>query len=360
MFRLPMPARTRRAPVLALASVLTLGSLSACSLVGGGDDESADGAETVVLLTHDSFSLPDDLVAAFEEENGVDLEIRQPGDAGAVVTEIGLNPDDAGADVVFGVDTTFASRLLDADALETWDGELPAGAEAFRLDDDARLVPVDNGNVCVNVDTAWFAEQGIPEPETLDDLATPTYAPLFVTPGPVDSSPGLAFLLTTVAAYGEDGWQDYWTRLVDNGAKVVDGWSDAYYVDFTAAGENPTRPIVTSYDSSPAATVTEDGSATTTRALLDTCFTQVEYAGVLRGADNPVGADALVSWLLSADVQEALPTSMYVYPVADDAALPEEWAAFTERPTDPFTLPTDEIAENREAWIGAWRDVVAR
>lgn len=358
MSRLPMPAR--RTTTLALASVLTLGSLSACSLVGGGDDEASGDAGTVVLLTHESFALPDELVEEFEAANDVELEIRQPGDAGAVVTEIGLNPDDAGADVVFGVDNTFASRLLDADALETWDGDLPPGAEQHRLDGEDRLVPVDTGNVCVNVDTAWFAAEGVAEPETLEDLASPTYAPLFVTPGPVDSSPGLAFLLATVAAYGEDGWQDYWTRLVDNGVKVVDGWSDAYYVDFTAAGENPTRPIALSYDSSPAATVTEDGSATTTRALLDTCFTQVEYAGVLRGADNPEGADALVSWLLSTEVQEALPDNMYVYPVSEDAALPEEWAEFTERPTDPFTLPADEIAADRETWIGEWRDVVAR
>ena len=46
-----------------------------------------------------------------------------------------------------------------------------------------RLTPVDNGNVCVNVDTTWFEREGIEPPETLDDLTDPAYEDLFVTPG---------------------------------------------------------------------------------------------------------------------------------------------------------------------------------
>ena len=72
-----------------------------------------------------------------------------------------------------------------------------------------------------------------------------------------------------------------------------------------------------SYDSSPAFTV--DGGRSTTAALLDTCFRQVEYAGVLAGAANPEGAEALVDWLLTDEVQAALPRAMYVFPVSDGA-----------------------------------------
>ncbi|MFW6772797.1 thiamine ABC transporter substrate-binding protein [Nocardioides sp. CPCC 205120] len=355
-----MPSRhaVRRTGLAVLATTL-LTPLASCSLVGGGDDEGADGRGEVVLLTHSSFVLPDELVEDFEAAHDVDLVVRQPGDAGAVVTEISLNPDDAGADVVFGVDNTFASRVLEADALLPYDGELPAGADAFALEGEDRLVPVDTGNVCVNVDTAWFAEQGISEPETLEDLADPAYAGLFVTPGPVDSSPGLAFLLATVAEFGEDGWEAYWERLLANDALVVDGWTDAYYGDFTATGENPTRPIVVSYDSSPAFTLSEDGASTTTRALLDTCYTQVEYAGVLRGADHEDVGRELVDWLLSPEVQAALPESMYVFPVAEDAELPADWASFAERPTAPYQLEADVVAAGREEWIARWRDLAA-
>ena len=101
------------------------------------------------------------------------------------------------------------------------------------------------------------------------------------------SSPGLAFLLATVGAFGEDGWQDYWTALKANGLKVADGWSDAYFTDFSGGGGGGPRPIVLSYASSPPSTVPEGGTEPTTGALLDTCFRQIEYAGVLDGRGEP-------------------------------------------------------------------------
>lgn len=350
------PGRRRARRILAplAAAAVVAPALTACALFDGDDDT---GSDRVVLITHESFQLPDGLIEEFEEAHDVDVEIRQPGDAGAVVTEVALNPDDSGADVIFGVDTTLASRLLDVDAVEAYDGELPAGADAYSLDDE-RLVPISAGDVCVNIDTAWFDDRGIVRPETLEDLLDPTYEELFVTPGPVDSSPGLAFLLATIAEFGEDGWQDYWSGLIDNGTEVVAGWEDAYYTSFTAGGESGQRPIALSYSSSPAFTVTEDGSATTTAALLDTCFAQTEYAGVLAGADNPDVAQELVTWLLSPEVQAALPDSMYVYPVRSDVDLPEAWAEFAPLPAQTRSLPAADIAENREEWIAQWRDLV--
>src|SRR5688572_33148569 len=45
---------------------------------------------------------------------------------------------------------------------------------------------------------------------------------------------------------GEDGWQDYWRRLLTNGARIVSGWSDAYEVDFSGGGGGGDRPVVVS------------------------------------------------------------------------------------------------------------------
>ncbi len=170
----------------------------------------------------------------------------------------------------------------------------------------------------------------------------------------------MSFLLSTIAAYGADGWQDYWTRLLGNGAKVVDGWEDAYYGDFTQGGAKGTRPIVVSYDSSPAFTVPEGSDESTTSALLETCFRQVEYAGVLAGAKNPAAAEAVIDWLLSDDVQAALPTSMYVFPVSDSVELPAEWATFATQPTDVLDVSPSDIAANREQWLTEWTDLATR
>src|SRR5690606_24294516 len=99
-------------------------------------------------------------------------------------------------------------------------------------------------------------------PATLDDLADPALKDLVVLTNPATSTPGLAFLAATVGAYGEDGYLDYWTSLKDNGVKISDSWSDAYYVDFSGGGEGGPRPVVLSYGSSPAYTLDGDESTT--------------------------------------------------------------------------------------------------
>ncbi|MCW2813197.1 MAG: transporter, periplasmic binding protein thiB subfamily [Nocardioides sp.] len=351
---------------VAVATVVGVTATS-CSLVNGGDPEErtdtggTDGGGRVVLVVHDSFALPDELVAAFEEESGVDLDVRQSGDAGEVTNKLVLTKDDPIGDVVFGIDNAFGSRALDEGVVEAADVALPAGAEQFALpgDDAGALVPVDNGNVCVNVDDTWFAEEGVPAPETFEDLTEPAYRDLFVTPSAATSSPGLAFLLATIAEYGDE-WPAYWERLMANGTRIASGWTDAYQVDFTQGGGNGDRPIVTSYDSSPAFTVPEGGGESSTSALLDTCFLQVEYAGVLAGAQNPAGARQVLEWLVSPEVQAALPDSMYVFPVADGVELPEVWATYAERPTDPKSVDPDQVADERDAWLQEWTEITTR
>ena len=343
-----------------LAPILTVVlAASACSAVGGDSSADESASDRVVLVTHESFVLPKKLEKQFEQESGYDLVVRGSGDAGALTNKLVLTKDDPLGDVAFGVDNTFASRALDEGVFAPYDATLPAGAEQYELagDDDHRLTPIDNASVCVNVDDTWFADHDLAPPTTLDDLADPAYKDLFVLPGAATSSPGMAFLLTTIAAYG-DAWPDYWTKLMDNGAELTAGWSDAYEVDFTQGGGSGDRPIVLSYDSSPAFTVADGTSSTS--ALLDTCFRQVEYAGVLDGAANPDGAEALVDFLLSPDVQAALPDSMYVFPVASDTPLPQEWAEFAKKPTTPYDVDPTSISEHRDDWLREWSDVTSR
>jgi len=122
---------------------------------------------------------------------------------------------------------------------------------------------------------------------------------------------------------------------------------------------SPYRPIVLSYDSSPAFTVDGQGG-TTTSALLDTCFRQVEYAGVLAGAKNPDGARALVDFMLGRSFQEALPDAMYVFPVDSHIALPSDWATFAKQPDHPYSVDPAEIAAHRDEWLRDWSDVTSQ
>jgi len=338
------------------ASVVT--ALAACSLVGA--EPKPEGSKDVVLVTHDSFVLPKRLIQTFDARTGYHLVVHAAGDGGTLTNKLVLTKDDPTGDVAFGVDNTFASRALDAGVFAPYDVTLPRGAGRYLLPgDDHRLAPVDNGNVCVNVDTTWFADHDVAPPRTLGDLTRPAYRGLLAVPGATTSSTGLAFLLATIGKYG-DRWPSYWNDLMANDPTLTDGWSQAYESDFTQGGGHGRQPIVVSYDSSPAFTVPKGSTTSSTRALLDTCFRQVEYAGVLAGAQNVKGAEAFVDFLLSPAVQRALPASMYVFPVRSGTPLPSAWAKFAVQPTDPFTVSPDDITAHRDEWLQQWSDIVSR
>ena len=346
-----------RALTLSTALVLT-SALSACSGDSGSD---AKAQHQVVLVTHDSFSLPKPLIAQFEKSSGLKLVVRHNGDAGQLTNKLVLTKADPLGDVAYGVDNTFASRALSNGVFANYTpAHLPQGVGQWDVagDHGTHLTPVDQGNVCVNIDTGWFTSHGVKPPATLDDLAAPAYKGLTVIPGAATSSTGLAFLLATVAKYGDPGWKAYWTKLIANGAKLDDGWDQAYEVDFTQGGGKGTYPIVVSYDSSPAYTV--KGDATTTSSLPQTCFGQVEYAGVLAHAKNPTGAKKLIDFLVSHPVQAAIPESMYMFPAVPGTSLPADWAKYAEQPSQPWTLPSAVIDEHRDTWLQQWSDITSR
>ena len=327
----------------ALVALLMAGALAACSSPGGRSSTTPPartGTAELVVVTHDSFALPDDLKARFAADNGLDVTYVAPGDGGALVNQLILTKDSPLGDVVFGIDNTFAGRATAEGVIATVDGQA--------------LVPIDFGDVCINADLTWFAEQHLAVPATLDDLTRPEYKDLLVVSNPASSTPGLAFLAATVGAKGTSGYLAYWDSLVANGVKVVPGWTEAYYTEFSGADGKGPRPLVLSYSTSPAFTLNADKTASTTTALLDTCFRQTEYAGVISGARNEAGARKFIEFLLSPEVQAAIPENMYMYPADTSVALPEEWAKFAPLSKQPIEVSESDITANRDDWIRAW------
>ncbi len=313
---------------------------------------------TVTLVTHGSFSIPDDVVASFEKDTGLTLEFVTAGESGSLVNELILTQDRPLGDVVYGIDLASASRGGEAGLFADYASAQPAAddADAYALPGAEGLTAVDVSDVCVNVDHQWFADRNIPEPATLTDLSDPDYRGLLSVTNPATSATGLSFLLATVAAFGDD-WGDYWADLRANEVRVVSSWSDAYYTDFSGPSSGGAYPLVLSYASSPPYEVGDDGVAPT-GALLDTCFRHVEYAGVLEGADNSEGAEKVIDWLLSDDFQAALPESMYVYPVSTQVTVPDDWAQYAPLSDHPWILNPDTIADNVEEWMRQWTDIV--
>ncbi|HET9241931.1 MAG TPA: thiamine ABC transporter substrate-binding protein, partial [Gaiella sp.] len=315
------------------------------------------------LLTHDSFAVSKEVKAAFEEESGLTLRILQAGDANEALNRALLTAGDPQGDVIFGIDDSVLSRALDGDLLDEYESdELDAVADEFAAPDE-RVTPIDHGEVCLNVDRAWFASRDIAPPSSLSDLVLDRYRNLLVVENPATSSPGLSFLLATIATFG-DRWEGYWRALRANGVLAVDGWEEAYTQQFSGAAGSPgKRPIVVSYATSPAAEVifaSKPLDTAPTAAIEDGCYRQVEYAGVLRGAANEDGARELIDFMLSERFQADVPGSMFVYPVREGVALPEAFVEHALVPEDPLQLAADEIDENRDRWVARWTEIVVR
>jgi len=343
----------RLAKYLALALSIAI-SGAACSDDGNAVDE-------LVLMTHDSFALSEGVLESFTEETGIPVVLLESGDAGTMLSQAILTKDNPIADVAFGVDNTFLSRALGEEIFLEYESEYAATIPAdLRI--DSRVTPIDFGYVCINYDKSAFTDT--PPPTSLQDLTLPEYRDMLVVQDPASSSPGLAFLLATIGTFGQSGdytWQDYWEDLKENGVLVTAGWSEAYQDSFTAGGGDGDRPIVVSYASSPAVGVYFSDPPPTeapTAALLDGCFRQVEYAGVLAGSKHPEKAGELIDFLLQPIVQEDIPLNMFVYPARSDVALPQVFTDFSPVPVAPANVAFAAIEQNRETWIIEWTDIL--
>lgn len=347
-----------------LAAGLTLFGTVAASC--GSEEQSAGTTSadvTLTLLAYSAFVPPESL-ATFTADTGIQVEIADAGDTGTMVSKAVLTAGKPEGDVLWGIDDPNVTRALDAGVFAPH-----ATADLAALDSTLtayapELTPVDTGDVCLNIDIGWFADQGLEPPTGFDDLVDRAYRDLLVVENPATSSPGLAFVLATIAVKGTEDYLTYWKALRDNGVSVVDDWDTAYYGSFTAGGGDGDRPIVVSYASSPPATVifAEDPKPTepTTATVTSTCYRLAEYAGVLAGTRHPAEAGQLIDFLVSEAFQAELPLTNFVFPVRDGVELPEEFVKWAPRPDDPLRLDPADVAANRTAWIDEWTDTVLR
>ncbi len=340
-----------------LASSLALGVVATAV-----PDAHAASTTTITLMTHDSFAVSKAVLAAFTKQTGVSVKILQAGDAGAALNQAILTKSHPLGDAFFGVDNTFLSRALDSGIFEAYTpaalGDVPA---QYQLDSTHHLTPIDHGDVCINYDKPWFAKRKLAVPATLGDLTRPAYKGLLVVENPATSSPGLAFQLATIARFGTNGWHDYWTKLRQNDVKVDDGWESAYDGDFTQGANGGTYPLVVSYASSPPAAVYYSKPQPKTSpvgTMLDSCFRQVEFAGVLRGTQHVRAARKLVDFMLSSKFQEDVPLQMFVFPVRDGTKLPTVFSKFAQVAPKPLSLPAKTIGAHRDQWIEQWTSTV--
>ena len=338
--------------------IFSLGLLAVAALAATVSAQAAP--DELRVMVHSSFSLPKPLLAQFETQSKVKLSIIKGGDAGEMLNKLILTRAQPVADVVFGIDNALVLKAQAAQVIEPFPNASLHGPAPLALGHG--VVPVDYGYVNLNYDKAWVAKSGVPLPKSLDDLTQATYRDWLLVQNPATSSPGYAFLLATIAGLGEEKAFDWWAKMRANGLKVTKGWSEAYYTDFSRNGGK--YPVVVSYATSPAAEVfyskdklTE--SPTGNLFVKGGVFRQVEGVALVKGGGQRDAAAKFIEFLRSAPVQEALQTSMWMFPAEARTPRPEVMRHGPE-PTAYDSLSADVIADKGAQWVSRWTQVVLK
>ena len=334
-------------------------SLVSAALLATLTGASAHAAEELRVLVHKSFALPKPLLAQFETDAGVKLSLIQAGDAVEMLNKLILTRAHPIADVVFGIDNALVAKAEASGVLEPHGKTAPAGSA---MPVWAQVLPVNYSYVTLNYDKAAVAKSGLALPGSLEDLTQAAYRNWLVVENPATSSPGHAFLLATIAGMGEEKAFDWWARMRANGLKVSKGWSEAYYTEFSRNGGS--RPLVVGYATSPAAEVFYSkekitDSPTASLFLKGGVFRQVEGVALVKGGGQREAASKFIDFLRSGAVQEALQTSMWMFPL--DASTPR--AEVMRHATEPATFETlspEVIAQKSSQWVSRWTRVVLK
>jgi thiamine transport system substrate-binding protein len=332
--------------------------LSAWVLLAAAWAAAAPAAEQeaeLVIYAYDSFVAEwgpaPQVIPKFEEKHGVKVSVISVGDAGQVLNRAIIEKDDPQADIVVGIDNNMLARALEEDVLQPYRSpNLDRIPERLVFDPSHSVTPFDYGYFAFVYDSQVLEDP----PASLEELADPRFRQKVIVEDPRTSSPGLGFLLWTVAVYGE-GYLDYWRRLQPNLLTITDGWDTAYGM-FTS-GE---APLVLSYTTSPAYHV-EYEQTERYRALLfaEGNYLQIEGMGIVKGAPHPGLARKFIDFILSEDFQEDIPLTNWMYPVNPGVQLPESFR-FAPQPETSLQLPAEEIRRSQERWITDWVRLVSR
>jgi thiamine transport system substrate-binding protein len=333
-----------------LASVALAASLMSASV----------WAKDLRVIVHSSFDLPKPLLAKFESQAGVKLKIVKGGDSGEMLNKLILTKKAPIADVVYGIDNAQAVKAKAADVLDAYEGASSQGESKAEF--AGMAVAVDYGFVTLNYDKATVAKRGTPLPKSLEELAQPAYKKWLVVENPATSGPGYAFLLATIANMGEEKAFAWWKSMRGNGMKVAKGWTEAYYTDFSRNGG--AYPIVVSYASSPAAEVFYSkekltDSPTASLFLPGAVFRQVEGVALIKGGKQRPEAEKFLEFMRSADVQEAMQTTMWMYPMQNTTKRADVMK-YAPEPAKFESMPAAVIAEKGAGWISRWTKTVLK
>lgn len=318
---------------------------------------------TLTILDHGAFGAFEDAARLFENKTGAKVEHVEADDSGSALNRAVLEKGDPTFDIVYGIDNVLWTKAVHQGVFTPYEPLLADRIDpAYVFFEGAwHATPVDHGYIGINVDTAKLGANVT----TLDDLRA--HADQFVTQDPRTSTPGLGFLLATIATYGEEDWKAYWVDLFEGGVLVTSGWTEAYEQHFSAGygvdyGGLGDKAIVTSYTSSPAYEAyfgRPAESLATPLAAPKSTFHQIETMGIANGTENLAAAQAWIEFTLTDDFQALMAPGNAVYPVVASVETDTTYGAHDPAPGSfaPAPFDAETLGASLEGWLGEWTEL---
>jgi len=329
-----------------------------------GNEEDSDDEDAVLrVITYDSFGISEEMLSAFINDTGFEVEFTRAGDAGTVLATALQTRDSNLYDLALGIDNSYLGSALAADLFQPLDVDRSGlSARALVSYDGDLAIPYDVGSICLNYDSSYVDGENVTVPQSLWDFTGENWTGKVAVQNPRTSSPGRALLIATATHLGVD-FPDWWAAMNANDVIVSDGWTEAYEVHYSAGygvwndGFIGDAKAVVSYCHSPGVEA-YFGDNWTNSVALDipgASFGQVEYAALLAVSKNGEAAKAFVEWLISEEINAQMPTLNYMYPAIEGGELPEDegyrWHSVV--PTDAVVSP-ETIEANIADWLDDW------
>ena len=287
----------------------------------------------LTVYTYDSFSAdwgPGPAVKkAFEADCGCELKYVALEDGVSLLNRLRMEGKNSKADVVLGLD----NNLLAAAAQSKLFAKSGVPASAVSVPggwDNDTFVPYDYGYFAFVYDKNKLKNP----PKSLKDLVESPQKWRVIYEDPRTSTPGLGLLLWMQKVYGDKA-PEAWQKLAVKTVTVTKGWSEAYGLFLKEKKDNYA-----------AADFTEGH------------YLQVEVAARTAASKQPELAEKFLKFMVSPGFQNAIPTGNWMYPVTQ-VALPAGFNTLT-KPQTTLQFTPQQVAAERQNWIGSWQRAVSR
>lgn len=303
----------------------------------------ADEKPTLTIYTYDGFTADwapgPGLKTGFEANCNCILNWVGADSSIGALRKVQLEGDTTEADIVLGLDTAIvaearATGLFTNHSVDTSALKLP---NDWHSDD---FVPFDYGYFAFVYNTELLPNP----PQSFKELAEADDDLKIVIQDPRSATPGLGLVLWAKAALGDET-SEIWPQIAPHIVTVTRSWSEAYSLFLKEEAD-----MVLSYTTSPAYhLIAEEDKRFAAAPFTEGHYTQIEVAGILKSSPNKQLADDFLAYLITPEAQAIIPTTNWMYPVAD-ISLPDGFDTLIA-PQPALLLDDAIVGENSGAWI---------